>query len=207
MKLGKKKETNYFDILNQMVNCSYRAAVQLDEMMHNFTNVAKKAEDVHAIEHEADLLLHGLIKQLNSAFITPIDREDLLSVGNSIDSITDSIEDVANSFDMLSIKVVQEPALEMAALAKSTCLALVEAVKEFEVFRNSKKLNAHVIEVNRLEEKGDALYRSTVKALYNSDMPVLEIIKWKEIYDYMEKIFDLCEDVADMLEATAMKNR
>lgn len=208
MKLGKKKDTNYFSILNAMADCSCRAAAKLDDILHNYTDIAVKAEDVHAIEHEADSLLHELVRELNSAFITPIDREDLLLIGNGIDSITDAIEDVANSFDMFSIEKVESEALAMSMLMVSACTALSKAVKEFEMFRKSKKLSGLIVEVNRLEEQGDKLYRSTLKKLYNnSQMSVLDIIKWKEIYDNMELIFDACEDVADMLESTAIKNR
>lgn len=208
MKLGKSKEPNYFEILYQMAECSYRAASQLDEMLHNYVNVAMKADIVHNTEHEADTLLHKLVHELNAAFITPIDREDLIAIGNGIDTITDSIEDVANLFDMYSIRRVEREALDMSELAKDTCKALMEAVKEFEVFRNSKKLNKLVIEVNKLEEKGDKLHRTTMKSLFNNpNMSDIDKVKWKDIYDNMERIFDMCEDVADDLEATAVKNR
>ena len=208
MKLGKRKETNYFEILCKMAECSHKAASQLSEMMHNYTNVTKKADEIHATEHEGDTLLHELVRALNIAFITPIDREDLIEIGNYIDSITDSIEDVANLFDMYSIHRVERPALEMAELAKSITQALLDAVKEFEHFRSSKKLNSLVVEVNRMEEKGDVLHRTTMKALFSKgDKSPLDIIKWKDIYDNMERIYDTCEDVADALEGIAIKNR
>ena len=208
MKFGKKKEPNYFEILHQMAECSYRAATQLGEMMHHYTDVTKKADLVHNTEHECDNLLHKLVHELNAAFITPIDREDLIAIGNGIDTITDTIEDVANLFDMLSIPQVEKTALEMSELSVSICKALADAVKEFEVFRNSKKLSNLVIEVNRLEEQGDVLHRSTMKALFSdSDRSFLDIMKWKEVYDTLERVYDACEDVADVLEGTAVKNR
>jgi predicted phosphate transport protein (TIGR00153 family) len=208
MIFGKGKEINYFEILYKMAECSHRAAVQLDEMLHNFTDVAKKADAIHDTEHEGDSLLHDLVRALNTAFITPIDREDLIEIGNYIDSITDSIEDVANLFDMFSIEEVEQPALAMSELAKSITKAIADAVKEFEQFRNSKKLNGLIIQVNQMEEKGDVLHRSTMKALFNNkDKSGLEVLKWKEVYDNMERIYDMCEDVADALEGIAVKNR
>ncbi len=208
MLFTKKKDVNYFSILNDMAECSYEAAVKLEEMINDYTNVSEKAKAIHDIEHKADGYLHKLIKGINAAFITPIDREDFLAIGNEIDSITDSIEDVANLFDMLSIRTVEEPAKEMADLIKSICAELVKVVKEFEKFLNSKKLSEYVIEVNHLEEKGDNLYRSTMKSLFSdTQKTVLDVVKWKEIYDYMERIFDTCEDVADLIESSAIKNR
>ncbi len=208
MLFGRKKEVNYFAILSKMADCSRKAASQLDEMLNNYTDVAAKAKAIHDVEHEADKLLHGLTRELNRAFVTPIDREDLLHIGSGIDSITDAIEEVANSFDMYSIKEVANEALAMSKIVMAACRILSEAVKEFEMFRSSKKLADLIIEVNRLEEKGDMLYRSTVKELYKNDsLSVLDIIKWKEIYDNMECILDTCEDVANLIEGTVLKNR
>ena len=96
----------------------------------------------------------------------------------------------------------------MAELAKSITKAVVDAVEEFELFKNSKKLNSLIIEVNKMEEKGDKLHRSSIKALFSSnDKSDLDIVKWKDIYDNLERIYDMCEDVADALEGIAVKNR
>ena len=115
---------------------------------------------------------------------------------------------MANLFDMFSIEEVESPALDMSELAKSITKALVDAVEEFEHFRSSKQLNSLIIEVNQMEEKGDVLHRSTMKALFNSeDKSGLDIVKWKDIYDNMERIYDMCEDVEDALEGIAVKNR
>lgn len=208
MIFGRKKDVNYFKILSQMAECSQKAATQLDEMLNNYINVEAKAKAIYDIEHEADKLLHSLTRELNRAFVTPIDREDLLAIGNGIDSITDAIEDVANSFDTFSITNVLNEALDMSRIIMATCNTLAQAVKEFELFRSSKKLNKLIIEVNRMEEEGDMLYRSTLKKLYKSNsLSVLDIIKWKEIYDFMERILDTCEDVANLIEGTVLKNR
>lgn len=208
MLFSRKKDVNYFKILGQMAGCAQKAATQLDEMLNNYINIKAKAKAIYDIEHEADKLLHSLTRELNRAFVTPIDREDLLAIGNGIDSITDAIEDVANSFDTFSIANVQSEALDMSKIIMETCNTLAEVVKEFELFRSSKKLNELIIEVNRLEEEGDMLYRSTLKKLYkNNGLSVLDIIKWKEIYDFMERILDTCEDVANLIEGTVLKNR
>ena len=164
MIFGRKKDVNYFKILSQMAECSQKAAAQLDEMLNNYINVEAKAKAIYDIEHEADKLLHSLTHELNRAFVTPIDREDLLAIGNGIDSITDAIEDVANSFDTFSITNVLNEALDMSRIIMATCNTLAQAVKEFELFRSSKKLNKLIIEVNRMEEEGDMLYRSTLKS-------------------------------------------
>lgn len=202
----KRREMNYYDVFIAMIECSQKASVQLHEMLTNFSDISKKADQIHDTEHEADSLLHDMMHELNRAFITPIDREDIMSLAGQIDSITDGIEDVANLFDMLSIDKVRPEAVEMSKLIVKACDALALSIREFKSFKHSKSLNERVIEVNRLEEVGDKLHRSIIKQLYLNTGSAVEIMKWKEIYDTMEAILDLCEDVADLLEGIAVKN-
>lgn len=206
MKFG-KKEPNYFEMLSGMVDCSMRTARQLDELLRNYTDVKKKLQVLDKLEDEGDHLLHVFSDELNVAFITPIDREDLLAMGNRIDSLTDAIEQVGIKLDMLSISAIRPEILEVSSLMIEACSLLMDAMGEFKSFKNSQKLPKLVIEVNRCEEEADRLYHDGVKRLYTSDEPILEIIRWKEIFDDMEQVLDNCEDVADLLDAMALKNR
>ncbi|AEC01401.1 DUF47 domain-containing protein [Parasphaerochaeta coccoides] len=206
--LGKKKETNYYHLLTDMIGCSVRCAVKLDDLLRNYTDVENAADAIHAIEHEADEKLHDFCYHLNRAFITPIDREDLLQLGSQTDSITDAIEDISLTLDMLSVKTVREDILPISTLMVKACVTLQEAFKEFEHFKTSKNLARHIIDVNHCEESADRLYRSCVKTLYADDnADPLMVIRWKEIYEGMESVMDACEDVADLIEAIAIKNR
>jgi len=208
MAITSKKQINYFSILESMADCTNRAAVKLDGMLKDYTSISSKVDEIHQIEHECDKHLHGMRIALNSAFITPLDPEDLMVIGNLIDSMIDAIEDVAGSFDMFSILQVQDGALEVSGLIVSAADAVVHAMHEFADFKHSKKLSGYIIEINRLEEQGDAFYRRTIKSLYrNKDMTPIEVTKWKQIYDLMELVLNCSEDVADMVEGLAIKNR
>nr|WP_122012142.1 DUF47 family protein [Maliibacterium massiliense] len=208
MAMTRKKDTNYFTLLYEMSVCAHRAAMQLDDLVHNFTDVSQKAEDIHTIEHDCDKLLHRMIQEVNAAFITPLDREDILDIGNGIDSITDAVEDVANAFDMLVVQKIDAAAADMTHMIVTSCEALCVAVKEFERFKNAKRLSECIIQVNRCEEEGDRLYRASVRNLFaNPRADMLHTLKWKEVYGYMEDVLDACEDVANLLERVAIKNR
>ncbi len=202
-----KKEANYFEMLARMAQCAKRASVQMSEMLEHYDHVAEKAGDVHKTEHECDDILHELVNELARAFITPIDREDLLQIASSLDTITDTIEEVADSFDVMGITVVRPEALAMASLISLGCTAILDAISEFPRFKHSKILPGMLVEVNRIEEEGDRLHRSIIKSLYQNDRePLMEVLKWKEIYDGMEHVLDACEDVADILEGLTVKN-
>lgn len=201
-----KRDIDYFETFSKMANCSVKAAKQLQDLILNFTDITAKADRIHDTEHESDELFHDMMIELNRAFITPIDREDIIEISNKIDSITDSIEDVSNLFDMLSVTEVRPGAPKLADIIVRCCEDLTIMVDEFRSFKHSKKLNDMCISVNKLEEEGDRLHRSIIKELYTSGIDTLVIVKWKEIYDTMEQVLDLCEDVADLLSGMAIKN-
>ncbi len=207
MAFGKNKEMDYYECFNKASGLSIKAAKQLEDLMTNYMDVAQKAAGIHEVEHEADGVFHKMVEELSRAFITPIDREDILQIASNIDNIVDNIEDVANMLDMFSIRQIPEPAKIMTSLIVKSCSALEKAVNEFKNFKKSgKQLTQLIIQVNQYEEEGDKFYRRTVKELYLQEANPIEIMKWKEIYDKMEDTLDACEEVANLLEAMAIKN-
>lgn len=201
-----KKELNYFDVLITATSYSKQTAVKLNELMNNYTDVARKAEEIHDLEHAGDAEVHKMYDALHTAFITPIDREDLFSLIKSVDDITDLIEDAANRLDMMAIDVVREEAKEMGSLIEEATAMMHDLMVEFKTHKRNKKLIALVRDINTLEEKGDRLYRVSIKKLFTTDVAVIDIIKWKDIYDDMENVLDACEDVANIVEGVVMKN-
>ena len=200
------KNYNYFDKFIQQMSLCKKAAQQLMKMLNNYNEITAQAEEIHTTEHEADILLHEIMDELNRSFITPIDREDIVEIVNELDNITDAIEDVANLFDILGITQVRPEALEMARLILVGCEMLCDAVAEFAHFKNSKKLHDLTIKVNKAEEDGDRTHRSVIKTMYQNEKDPITLIKWKEIFDAMEDVLDACEDVADLLDGLSIKN-
>ena len=200
------KNYNYFDKFSEQMSLCKKAAEQLMDLIENFTDIPTKADAIHKTEHEADNLLHEILQELNRSFITPIDREDIVSLVHELDDIADSIEDVANLFDMLSITQVRPEALEMAKLILIGCEALYNAVAEFVHFKNPKNLNDLIISVNKAEEDGDRMHRSVIKAMFLNEKDPIELMKWKQLFDAMETVLDDCEDVADLIDGLIIKN-
>ena len=208
MKIGRNREPDYFSMLISMMDCSLRTARALDDLFHDYNDVEQKADHIHDIEHEGDDMLHLLTHELNQAFITPIDREDLMLLGSRIDTVTDAIEDVALTLDMMSVRQIRQDILPISSLMVDACTKLVKAFEEFREFKTSKELTNMLIDVNHDEEAADRNYRKCVKELFSDeDMKGIDIVRWKEIYDKMELVLDTCEDVADALELIAVKNR
>lgn len=205
--MAHKKNVNYFDVLVTASHYAYQTACQLNEMITNYQDVAQKAKAIHDLEHAADYECHCLFEALNTAFITPIDREDIYDLIKAIDDITDLIEDVANRFDMFSIASVRPEAIKFGALMERATQRLYELLQSFKNHKkNQATLHKLVTEVNSIEEEGDRLYRDVIKAMFINEKDVMELIKWKDIYDDMENVLDACEDVADIIQGVVMKH-
>jgi len=206
--MAKKGDRYYFDSFIACVECSCRAAMLLGETLKNYSkaDMGKKREQIHEIEHEADMKKHELMHMLNKAFITPIEREDIVSLAQNLDDITDTIEDVFLRIYICDIDKVKQNAIEMTDLVIEACEALKIAMEEFPEFRKSTKLPEYLIRINDLEEKGDRLYIEGMRALHTSGEDALTVVAWRDIYSYLERCMDACEHAADIVEAVIMKN-
>ncbi len=206
--MAKKGDRYYFDNFIACVECSLRAATLLSETLKQYSKaeLANKREQIHEIEHEADMKKHEMMYLLNKAFITPIEREDILSLAQNLDDITDTIEDVFLRIYICDIDAVKENAIAMTDLVVSACEALKTAMEEFPEFRKSTKLKEYLIRINDLEEEGDNLYIEGMRELHTGACSPLEVIAWRDIYSYLERCMDACEHVADVMETVIMKN-
>jgi len=208
LKMSRKKGETYFDTFVELVSYSCKAADLLKEILNNYNaeQLPRKMKEMHEIEHSGDEARHRMIRKLAREFITPIDREDIMALADSIDTVTDTIEDVLMRMYMFNISKVTDYALKMTDVIVKCCGALKTALDEFYNFRKSAKLHDLVVEVNRLEEDGDSLYMEATRKLYVECGNYKELAAWDTIYHYLEKCCDSCEDVADAIESVIMKN-
>jgi len=202
----KSKEVDYFDLFIKAATICNRAAEGLDELMDNIDDAKEKSLAIHDIEHEGDEAYHVVVHHLNRSFITPIEREDILEISRYIEDTIDTIDEVAIMFDMLSVHSVRNPAKDLMNLITKVCATLVDATVEFKTFKKSQKLPKLLVEINHIEEEGDALYQSAMKELFSSDENALEVIKWQNIFQCLENVLDACENVADVMESVIVKN-
>ncbi|MDF2567044.1 MAG: hypothetical protein K0R90_500 [Oscillospiraceae bacterium] len=203
----KTKEVNYFNLFIDGANVCNKAAKLFEQMLNgNVNKIPEMVKEIHHIEHEGDHLYHTLYNHLNLAFITPIEREDILKIAKYIEDTIDTIDEAAIMIDMLVIQSFRPEAKQMVDLIVKISSVLVEAATEFKNFKKSKKLTSLLVEINDIEEEGDKLYQSTIKHLFANEKDVLEVVKWKNIFDTMEDVLDACENAADIMENVILKN-
>jgi predicted phosphate transport protein (TIGR00153 family) len=204
-----RKEDKYYEAFIEMSGYSCEAALFLRKILGGYEpdGLDVHIDEMHAIEHSGDLARHAMTKQLAREFVTPIEREDIMQMADSIDTVTDKIEDVLLRLHMFNIRVIREDAINLADIIVKCTSALKDALEEFHNFKKSKTIQEKIIEVNHLEEEGDRLYVHAIRLVFTDEniLP-LTAMSWNEVYHYMEDVCDACEDVADIIEGVIMKN-
>ena len=206
--MSKKQDSFYYENFSECVACACQAAHYLEDTLKSFDpqRLHDVLDELHQVEHAADEKKHELSNVLARAFITPIEREDILLLSQSIDEITDKIEDVMLRLWCNNIQSIRPDAIELGAVLINCCEELRLLLDEFADFRKSKKLREYIIHINTMEEQADKLFIDSMRRLHTTCTDPLEIISWREIYIYMEKCADACEHVADAVESVIMKN-
>lgn len=206
--MSRKRDYNYFDTFVQLVDYSCAAADLLRRTLETFdvNELPEKMVTMHAIEHAADLAKHELMHELAHAFITPLEREDIVQLTHEIDEVTDSIEDILIRLYMFNITTLRAEAFEFTGIILQCCTALKETMQEFSNFKKPDKLYKSIIAINRLEEEGDKLYTEAMHTLYVTCKNPIEVMSWTETFHRLEKCCDTCEHAANVVEGVIMKN-
>ncbi|QAT40128.1 DUF47 family protein [Clostridium sp. JN-9] len=202
----KPKEDTFFNIFISTGKITYKASTQLRSFMDDLTNAEENLKNIKETEHEGDRNQHLMRQELNKTFLTPFDREDIYLMANGMDDIIDLIESSSSRFVMLNVKSITEEAKQLADMIVKCCSELSIIMNELSNIKKYTDMEKHIIEINRLEEEGDKISRSAIKELFRSGEEVLEVIKWREIYQYLENTLDSCEHVANIIEGVIMKN-
>ncbi len=206
--MKKKHGFNYFEAFVNLSKYSLTSAEILHETLKNFdaSQMPQKLKVMHEIEHSADIAKHEMMNILLKEFLPPIEREDITTLSQEIDDVTDSVEDVLLFMSMFNIKAIKPEILKFTELIATCCKSIYEALIEFQNFKSSKTLHNKIVEINNLEEEGDSLYHEMMQKLFSSTSDPIELITWSEILNRLEKCCDNCEDVADTIEQIIMKN-
>ena len=206
--MSKKTASFYFDTFIECAEYSCQAADLLCETLKSYQleKMDNEVQRMHHIEHCGDRAKHELVNTLMKAFITPIERDDILQLSSKIDDVTDAIEDIVIHMNITQVRVVRPEAVQFAVLLAECCRSMKKVLEEFQNFRKSKSISERIIELNHLEEKGDLMYIQTMKDLHIHSKDPLELIVWRELFDCFENACDACEDVGDIVESIIIGN-
>jgi predicted phosphate transport protein (TIGR00153 family) len=165
--------------------------------------LAGAAQEIDKLEQRGDEIIHEIFTKLNQTFITPLDPEDIHSLGSHLDDVLDAIEETAHRMVAYKIGGIPAEIIEFARIIEACAVSLESA---FAALSEDQPLLNHCIEINRLELAADKLGRDAIARLFQQETNPIALIKLKEIYEFLELTTDYCEDVADALQNVIVKN-
>ena len=175
----------------------------LEELFSTEPPVIARADEIREVEHKCDFLTHEIIQRLNKTFVTPIDREDIHSMARALDDVMDAIDDAATLVPLYRIQIVRPGVRELT----QTIRIQADAMRlSMEALEQKKGVLEHAVEINRLENEADRLYREAVGRLFDEETDPIAVMKWKEILDLLERATDRAEDVANLVENIVVKH-
>ena len=195
----------FFDLFEQHADRAREAAELLAAVLHVGADPEQQAVRVKAVEHQGDEITHTVIERLHQTFITPIDRGDIHELISRMDDVLDLIEASAERIALYDIRTMEPEARELGDVLEKSVEEMEAAVRTLRDLKDRPRLLAHCTEINRLENVGDQLLRRAVARLFRESPDPIHVIKWKEIYDYLENAIDRCEDVANVIEGVALE--
>jgi len=200
------KGKKFFELFNEQADHLIEASEILKNLINDFEKIEEYSKKFSDLEHEADDTTHRIIEMLNRTFITPIDREDIHTLTHQLDDIIDLIHE---GLHYTILYKIEKPTFHFEKMVDVLIMSLnhvAEAIKSLKDFKHPKKLLNFCIEINRLENEGDAILRKAMEELINKRENYFELIRWKEIYNSLEQAIDKCEDVANTIEGIVIKN-
>lgn len=202
----RKDDGNFYQWFDDAANNALQAALALRDLCYDYRNVKEAAARLHEFEHRGDEIGHRIYEQLNKTFITPLDREDIISLYSAIDDVTDYVHSAADLMSVYKVETIPPIAQQLSDCIVGCAEEVVKAVPHLRKRSELDQILPSVIQINSLENKADDLKRDGLAELFSHPEDVVHIIKWRDIYEEMEQATDKAEDIADVLRGLAIKH-
>ena len=200
------REAKFYDFFEKDAANLVTAAKELMDFFADYDDVENKVLRFVELEHEGDAITHQIIGQLHRTFVTPLDREDIALLANSLDDVMDFIEAAARTAVLYRVAQPTGRARELTAIIVKMVNELDRAIPQLRHRSEFKHILEHCVEVNRLENEADNVHHAALAELFDKETDIADIIKWREIYELLESAADRGEDVANVLEGIVMKH-
>ena len=197
------RDRAFFDLFAEAGQNTLRAARLLEEMMAAWPDDSGLNREILITEQEGDRITHNIIKQLNTSFFTPIDRDEIYALATKLDDVVDYIEEAADFLGLYKIEAPMSQAYELTSILVGCCEQLSGALSNLRKFRD---IDQHLIEIHRLENDGDRVSRDAVAALFSTGIDPMVVIRWKDVFAVLEKAIDATESTAHIIEGIVIRN-
>ncbi len=206
------REGNFFELFNQHGDRIVEAARAFSQLVTNYNDPHLREQynrDVDNAERAADRVTHDVNRMLHKTFITPIDRDQIHKLINTMDDVADLIQDSAETMALYDVRHMTDEISRLTDLSVKCCERVKDAVRLLDKIADPATAEAALKtceEIDRLESDADRVMRSAMSKLFREEPDVREVLKLKAIYELLETITDKCEDVANVIEGIVLEN-
>lgn len=179
---------------------NYKAAQLLEKLCKDFKNPKKIASQIHDLEHQGDQISHLIHLELNTVFVTPLDREDILSLTGALDDVIDLIHASASNIVNYNVKSITPVARRFSEVITASAKLVAQTLPKLRKRKTFSQISKAIIELNRLENEADDLLRKGLTQLFRNPKNPINVIRWRDIYEIMEDTTDKTEEIAHVLQ-------
>ena len=200
------KETNFFEFFEQHSKLSIEACAELNAIASNPSELNPRSERIKALERGADNVTHQCIDALHRTFITPIDRSDIHRLIRRLDDIIDSVDSATSRmmlYEMADMRPELKQFTEVLVRATTQIDAAVHHLRR--LGKDGEAINRHCQTVYEAEKEGDQILKAALARLFKEERESVVLIKWKEIFERLEKATDRCEEVANIIQGIVIE--
>lgn len=204
----KPRETVFYDLLEAAADNAYASAVLFDKEVRTDDpeRWAELRRQMKEHERQGDELTHEIVEKLNQFFVTPIDREDILSLAHALDDVVDRLDAVCERLVLYRIGTIMTHMMEIASIGVEGCSEVQHLIRSLRSMEDVPNIRLRIKRVHTLENKADTLFHSALAELFRDARDPIHLIKWKEILENVEDATDRIELVAKLVGSTVMKN-
>jgi len=202
------KEEKFFDMMREQAENIMQGAEKLNIFIKDFEKLndkerSERVKEIKEIEHKGDEITHYIIETLNKTFLTPIDREDIYQTIVKMDDVLDLIYTTSKRLELYNIKKLDDYIIRFGDIIQKTITEIHNVILSL---KGAKNIKEFCIKVHTLENEADEVHDAAINTLFSNGMKEIDIIKFKDIYDFLESIVDTAEDLANVVEGIVVKH-
>jgi len=199
------REMKFYDMFDEAAAILTRASDKFLAMVTQFDHLLERSNELKQEEHAGDEMVGRIIKALDRSFITPFDREDIHELASKMDDVLDNMEETSHRFVVFRIERPTPAAVAMARIVHECCVHLEQAVRLCRNLKLVDEMHSHLQAITQLENEADKIYRDSDSALFASPPDILLLIKWRELYGWLEETVDACKAAAQVISEILIK--
>ena len=200
------KENYFFELFEQQAAVISRGLELFEQLLKEYPRRQELNLQIKAVENEADDVAHKIFNLLNNTFVTPFDREDIQMLAHRMDDVMDLIDKAGSRMELYDLPAPPVNTDRMLVIIQKAFDKISTAISMLRNQKQNETILQLCVEINSLENDGDALLRESLARLFRETTDPFYLIKAKEIYESLEEATDRCEDLANILETILIKN-